>query len=201
MSMRWLQLPLFPFSPRVSKTIEDKPYRPTIEPTTLCAKSEGKAPIRPKPSSHQDDPDLKRLWNEIAVKWFPTRPDLFEYRVHWSVRSQKRTLASCNLNQRRVVVARELQPASLNTWLPALLYHEMCHAVIGFDIQKKDGKRLWHGKQFKNLEKQNPAVAELEKWIKQGGWATAVRSDRARRAYEKRQVQPRAKRPTQMTAR
>jgi hypothetical protein len=179
--MRWFQLPLFFFkthpAEQTTPVTGERAQKHTYNSTTLI-----------KNPSRGSDKDLKVLWEQLVSTWFPDRSDLLSYSIDWSKRSQKRTLASCNLHQRRVVVARELKPELYSQWLPALIYHEMCHAVIGLDVQKRSGKRLWHGKQFKDLETQNPQVAELDRWIKAGGWATAVRSDRAKRSHAKRRT-------------
>lgn len=90
-------------------------------------------------------------------------------------------LASCNISQRRVTVARELNYANLQHWFEPLLFHEMCHAVLADTIKAHLGRRPWHGAEFKALESRHPQVAALHKWMKEGGWKHAVRSDRARR--------------------
>ena len=133
------------------------------------------------------DAFLKSMWLEIRAEWFPDREDVDRYNVIWSSRPQKRTLASCGVERKRVIVARELDRPEYHKYLPALLYHEMCHAILGPE-QSRNGsrRRSWHGRSFKALERLHPEIALLDSWIKQGGWAHAVRSDRARRSHEKR---------------
>lgn len=131
-------------------------------------------------------PELTLLWNQLANQYFPAQPEILEYRISWSTRKQKRTLASCNIRQLRVVVARELNREEHRRWLPALLYHEMCHAAIGMGVQRNGRKRLWHGAQFRSLELRHPEIPALDAWIKSGGWRQAVRSARARSAAETR---------------
>ena len=132
---------------------------------------------------------LKYIWVRVRQRWFPNRPDLDRYTVVWSTRPQKRTLASCNIERRRVVVARELKYKQYHQWLPALLYHEMCHAYLGFSVVEEDGPNRWHGPEFKALERRFPQMKEFDSWIKEGGWDTAVRSDRAKRAHLRRRLQ------------
>ena len=134
--------------------------------------------------SRNSDQELKTLWRQIRSEWFPDRPEIDNYYVGWSNRPQKRTLASCNIEYKRVVVARELNYEQHQKWLEPLLYHEMCHAILGY-VQKRN-YRSWHGKEFKQLEHQHPLMAEFDLWVKSGGWMTAVRSDRGKRAAKLR---------------
>lgn len=138
-----------------------------------------KTEMRPVARSASSDPDLLAIWQDLRRRWFPEREDLEYYTVRWSNRPQKRTLACCNVYAKRVTVARELRYPALSCWLSPLLYHEMCHAYLGELIDKRTNRRRWHGPEFRQLERRNPAICDLDRWIKQGGWAEAVRSDRA----------------------
>ncbi len=146
---------------------------------------------RPKPALRRrqeltSSVELLNQWRSIRQQYFPDRPEIDQYLIVWSTRPQKRTLASCSMSKKMVRVAREMRHPDLQKWLEPLLYHEMCHAVLGLNVEKKHGKRHWHGRSFKNLERQHPAMAQLDAWIKSGGWARAVRSDRSRQAHQKR---------------
>ena len=102
-------------------------------------------------------------------------------------RCQKRVLASCNIHRRRILVAQELNNSSTSQWLEPILYHEMCHAVIGHGVAlSPSGKRQWHGKEFKELEARHPQIKALDSWIRSGGWAKAVRSHRSKVAWRSR---------------
>jgi len=129
---------------------------------------------------------LERIWYQLSMEYFPNHPELPLYRVFWSPRQQKRVLASCDMLGKRVRVARELARPEYESFLSPLLYHEMCHAVIGRDVERRNGARLWHGPQFKALEARHPGSAVLQQWIAEGGWATAVRRDRAFAAAQRR---------------
>jgi hypothetical protein len=142
--------------------------------------------------SLSSSPLLKKLWLELRTQWFPTRPDLDNYNVVWSRRSQKRTLASCSIEGRKVTVARELKYKEHAMWLKPLLYHEMCHAYLGPRVMKKDNKKQWHGKDFKLLERRFSETKSFNHWVNSGGWIKAVRSDRAKRAYARRATTQRA---------
>lgn len=147
-------------------------------------------PRKPKPrrrvysarSSKISDPQLFSLWCEIRMRWFPDRSDLDEYVVYWSSRAQKRTLASCNMQKKRIAVARELKPSEHQRWLDPLLYHEMCHAYLGLSVFSETERSQWHGPDFRRLELMHPQMHVFDAWVKNGGWGRAVRSDRARRS-------------------
>lgn len=133
------------------------------------------------------DSFLAEVWCGLRHEFFPDRPELDGYRIVWSARRQKRVLASCNIRQRRVVVARELfEPAAVR-WIGAVLYHELCHAVIDEQVAcSRAGRRMWHGAEFKELESRHPDIPALHAWISSGGWSMAVRSNRARQFWRVR---------------
>jgi len=139
----------------------------------------------------QSDEALILIWKKLQAKFFPNRNELSEYRVVWSTRRQKRTLASCNLDKKRVTVAKELRHIDYYQWLEPLLYHEMCHAVIGKGVARFKGKRAWHGVEFRELERRHPGISALDDWIKAGGWLRAIRAERARDAHFKRKLEAR----------
>jgi hypothetical protein len=141
--------------------------------------------LRRTPTSDQF---LLQIWTNLRAEYFPDRPELDTYVVAWSSRSQKRVLASCNIRQRRVVVARELFEPTACRWINPVLYHELCHAVLGEGIRVQGGKRQWHGAEFRALEARHPDIEAMNAWIRSGGWAMAVRSNRSRRAWATRRA-------------
>ncbi len=151
-----------------------------------------KRTARPRPTtrrvSSKSDEFLLQIWTNLRAEYFPDRPELDTYIVAWSSRSQKRVLASCNIRQRKVVVARELFEPSACRWINPVLYHELCHAVIGEDVRVQQGKRQWHGAEFRALEARHPDIEAMNAWIRSGGWAMAVRSNRSRRAWTTRRA-------------
>jgi hypothetical protein len=62
----------------------------------------------------------------------------------------------------------------------------MCHAILGKDIIKGNKRIAWHGKEFRALESRHPNIKAFDTWVNTGGWLSAVRSDRSRRAWEAR---------------
>lgn len=131
-------------------------------------------------------PRLRHIWLSVRSEYFPHRHDLDEYVVVWSARPQKRTLASCNIKKQRVQVAREMDHEAAIEMLEPLLYHEMCHAVLGMSVVREKQRSQWHGRDFRALERRHPLMPELDKWVKNGGWQSAVRSDRSRRSWDSR---------------
>lgn len=120
---------------------------------------------------------LKDEWLFVRKTYFPDRPDLDDYRVVWSTRRHTSTLASCNVERRRILVAAAFQLEEAKPHLEALLYHEMCHAVLG--RPKRVGRRrVIHGRDFRELERRHPGIPELDRWIKLGSWHTATRKSR-----------------------
>ena len=139
---------------------------------------------------HLTDQFLVLLWRRLREEFFPERSDLDSYTIQWSKRAQKRVLASCNVRRRRVVVARELCEPSATRWIAAVVYHELCHAVLGEGVPAhQGGRRQWHGAHFRALEERHPDIPALNAWISTGGWAMAVRSNRTRRAWQTRRAQ------------
>lgn len=143
--------------------------------------------VRKRRSARCNDEFLYSVWRSLRAEFFPDHVNVDEYTVIWSCRPQKRVLASCNIRAKRVVVARELFEPSASRWVAPVLYHEMCHAVIGEGVHKTaSGKRAWHGAEFRALEARHPDITALNAWIASGGWAMAVRSNRARMAWRSR---------------
>ncbi|MBX7138817.1 MAG: SprT-like domain-containing protein [Oligoflexia bacterium] len=118
--------------------------------------------------------------------YFPELPQLRDYTVRWSRRRQKRVLATCNISRLIVSVAKELSYPDRIEWLEPLLYHEMCHAVLKPQSLRHRGRTRWHGPEFRALERRHPKIAELDRWIAEGGWRAAVRQARARQSVQRR---------------
>ena len=137
-------------------------------------------------ADQREDLVLKSIWLRVRAEYFPDRLDLDAYTVRWSRRRQRRVLASVSITRKFVCVAKELASEAHYCWLEPLLYHEMCHAVLGENVVIKKRKRQWHGTEFKLLERNHPASSSLDLWIKTGGWSRAVQSSRARETWQRR---------------
>ena len=150
-------------------------FEPAEFLSDLTRKPQASPPPAAVASGNDLDEDLLlTTWLDIRARYFPERCELDSYRVRWSYRQNSLCLASCNIKLRRVLVATAMQVAQSRPFLEPLLYHEMCHAVVGFH-RGKNGRRIMHGPEFKALEQQHPRIRELDYWIKSGGWSQAVR--------------------------
>jgi len=149
-----------------------------------------RAPVRPRRTVEvpvTSDALLRQIWLGVRRQWFPERPEIDEYVITWSRRRQKRTLGTCFPTRKRVVIALELQDPEYHCWLEPLIYHEMCHAVLGRQADR-NGRNIWHGPDFKALERRHPGSKSLDDWIRTGGWARVVRRARARSAAAHRRL-------------
>ena len=130
--------------------------------------------------------DLAASWIEIRSEYFPDRTDLDGYKLSWSTRARSAMLACCNVQSRTIRVAAILNRPDCFQYLPALLYHEMCHAALGKPRVVR-GRRVIHGRDFKALEQRHPGIKELDRWIKTGGWhSVVVQARRIRRTAGRR---------------
>ncbi len=118
-------------------------------------------------------PDIKKLWVNLRQVYFPTRTDLDFYKVEWATRKRVRLLAKCDLKKKVVTVASPMRQSQCHGLLEPLLFHEMCHAVLG-EPKIINGRAIYHGKDFKALEQRHPKIRHLDHWIKNGGWDKAV---------------------------
>lgn len=133
-----------------------------------------------------DEDQLQAIWLKLAQEFFPLDFRLLEYQLVWSNRSQKRVLGSCNLTKKRVLIARSLDRPELKWALEALIYHEMCHAVVGIKKSGNGKRNRIHGQEFYALEALHPGIKQLDSWIKSGGWQKVVRSYSSHKAFQKR---------------
>lgn len=129
--------------------------------------------LKPQEPQLSTSPELDLILKNLIYSYFPERLDLLNYKISWSKRAQKRVLASCNIEKRRIRVAPAMNLPESQKFLEALIYHELCHAVVG--IGYKNGRRDIHSQSFKSIEKLHPGIIDLDKWIKDGGWINAVR--------------------------
>jgi len=161
-------------------------WAPQSTGSALPPLTQGPINVRRAGKSRISDSKLASIWAELIHQFFPERTELLAYTVAWSTRRQRRTLASCNLRRKLVNVALELNRPDCDQWLNPLLFHELCHAVLGENIGRESGRRAWHGREFRELERRHPQIKALDLWIKQGGWKHVVRSNRAQQAAKAR---------------
>ena len=138
-------------------------------------------------TSKQDNLILESILNRIHLEFFPESKELVNYKISWSTRRQKRTLASCNIREKKINVARELNFPEHEKWLEPLIYHEVCHVIVGRD--KNSGRHCWHGRTFKQLESRHPLMKEFNHWVKSGGWRKAVMSERTKSWWREKKIE------------
>jgi hypothetical protein len=141
---------------------------------------------RPKPARRispetAQTVSLVESWKSLQQRYFPDRLDLLDYQLCWSKQVQTRCLASCSTEKRRILVANAFRDFDTGDFLEPLLYHEMCHAVLGKPRVGKKGRRILHGREFKELEKRHPKIPALDAWIEEGGWSKLVRKAKRRK--------------------
>ncbi len=124
-----------------------------------------------------DEDILRSIWTRLRKEYFSEREDIDDYTVRWSKRDQSSSLASCSIEFRRVVVAPAMRLSESLPYLEPLLYHEMCHAILG-PAKEVNGRRILHGKDFKELERRHKQIPLLNSWIHSGGWDAAVERHR-----------------------
>ena len=125
----------------------------------------------PIPCNIAPEDRLRALWRELIGRYFPERSDLLDYKVCWINRSTRTVLGTCHSEKRIVRVSRALEPN--DRMLEAVLYHELCHAVLGVPKRVR-GRRVMHGREFYTIERRHPDSSALDDWIKSGGWRKAA---------------------------
>lgn len=125
-----------------------------------------------------EGPDLLEIWRTLRLEYFPDREDIDDYRVLWSKRRQTSSLASCSIENRRVYVASAMKLPESQPFVVPLIYHEMCHAILG-PPKIVRGRRIMHGRDFKALERRHPEIKALNHWIRVGGWARATQLEKS----------------------
>jgi len=133
-------------------------------------------------------PELFSVWANLIKEYYPERTDLLTYNITWSSRRQRRVLGSCNIKTHRVRIAREMQHPECAQFISPLIYHELCHAVLGDSLKRLEQRIPWHGKEFRELEARHPQSADLTNWIRSGGWAKAVRRARTSEIWRRRKA-------------
>jgi len=143
-------------------------FKPLLKPTPKQP-----TPRKRKSTNRVSDPKLFETWKRLQESYFPDSLFLNEFKVCWSNRHQTSCLASVNLQTKIVRVAPAMKLPESQLFLEPLLYHEMCHAIVGIKVVR--GRRKIHSREFKNLENLHPHIKFLDIWIKNGGWSKAVK--------------------------
>ena len=174
---RWMRTELI----RLSSEIAESSSIPRLTSTKLARyfryllqKSPSGNTFPPLFEEYRPVPNIQKIWVSLRMKYFPRRPELDNYEVSWSTRKQTRTLAACNVYYKTVKVAPAMKDPEAALYLEPLLYHELCHAVLG-NPKVVNGKRIIHGPDFKALEEIHPAIEPFNDWLNCGGWEDVLK--------------------------
>lgn len=162
--------------------LDQSPY---LEPLFRIRKKLDHPPIGSKSRPSTSSKELRGLWLSLIEEYFPQRLDLSSYRVVWSKKKHKSSLASCSIDRQKISVAYAMNRQESKPFLEALLYHELCHAVLGRP-KIKNGRRVMHGHEFKALEHRHPGTKLLDQWIRSGGWRKAATAENRRITIERK---------------
>ncbi len=165
-----LKINRFSFFNKSFVNIEKNPYYQSLKRILL----ENKKSLAKIEKQKLDSDILLTTWQKLKSEYFPNNKELDSYSITWAKRKRTRLLASCNINTKEVVVSYAMNDSSIKHFLSPLIYHEMCHAVLG-KTKKKGRRNVFHGKEFKILEDRHPEIKDLNTWIKTGGWDLAVK--------------------------
>ena len=120
------QLCLDFFSPRPKEPLS--PVRSRAAVSVRKSETQDEGSLQPDDRKRHDE--LRSVWSELQFHYFPNREDILSYTLVWSGKKHRRTLASCNVERKRISVAPVMELEQARPYLPALLYHEMCHAAL-----------------------------------------------------------------------
>ncbi|MDR2338159.1 MAG: SprT-like domain-containing protein [Deltaproteobacteria bacterium] len=150
------------------KTAQTQPIKIVRNPRSCRVNS------KVAPATNVEAIDLNEIWQKLQQEFFPMHYALDQYQIVWSRRNNKRNLAVCDYRKKKVIVSPALNNIKFRQIVEPLVYHEMCHAVLG-EPQRQNGRFVYHGKEFHSLEKRHSQTRSLNEWIKNGGWANAKR--------------------------
>lgn len=126
-----------------------------------------------------NDPHLQKTFHQLRRELFPNRADLDDYKVVWRDRPMRTAQESGNIKDtlgyieyepRTICIGREMSHTDARRWIPALIHHELCHAVLGgFLAPSQDAHAEW----FQRINCLHPDSKAFEGW---GGWHACFNS-------------------------
>lgn len=136
------------------------------------------ARVRALPCEY-NDPHLQRIYNKLRRHHFPKRADVDDYKVVWRDRPMwtkegsgtlRDTLGYIDYGTRTIHIAREMSHPDAVRWLPALIHHELCHAILfDFLLPTQDCHAEW----FKRINTRHEHAQGFEGWR---GWDACYNS-------------------------
>lgn len=134
--------------------------------------------IRALPHEY-NDPHLQKTFHQLRREYFPKRSDLDDYKVVWRDRPMHPARGKVADDQvhgyivygtRTIHIGREMSHPDAKKWIPALIHHELSHAVLdGFLSPQQDAHDEW----FKRLNLKHPDARGFLEWR---GWHDCFRS-------------------------
>jgi hypothetical protein len=126
-----------------------------------------------------NDPHLQRVYLQLRRQHFPKRSDVDDYKVVWRDRPMatgngpgtlRDTLGYIEFKTRIIHIGREMSHPDAIKWLPALIHHELCHAIlVDFLTPTQDAHDEW----FKRINRKHKDAPAFESWT---GWRACFES-------------------------
>jgi len=108
--------------------------------------------------------NLLEIFNELNTIYF--QEALQQPHISWSRRKNRHRLGSYHADQKKLLISRILDHPHVPLFVvEGIVYHEMLHMI--HPIQRHNGRRIIHGRNFKNDERKFVNHIKLERWLKQ----------------------------------
>lgn len=107
---------------------------------------------------------LSEIYQILNRQYFQNR--LEQPNLGWSLRKNRHRLGSYDSRHKKMMISKILDDRKVPAFVVAgIVYHEMLHQQ--HPIQKKNGRRIFHGKIFKIDEKKFAEHVKLQRWLKE----------------------------------
>jgi hypothetical protein len=108
--------------------------------------------------------NLAEIFQKLNEQYF--RSSMDQPNLGWSLRKNRYRLGSYDSHQKKMIISKMLDDRNIPAYVvEGIVYHEMLHQW--HPIQKKNGRRIFHGKIFKIDEKKFSEHVKLQKWLKE----------------------------------
>ncbi|NOQ97286.1 MAG: hypothetical protein GQ561_03900 [Calditrichae bacterium] len=108
--------------------------------------------------------NLSEIFQNLNRQYF--RNGLDQPNIGWSLRKNRHRLGSYDSPQKKMMISKILDNRNVPSYVvEGIVYHEMLHQL--HPIQKKNGRRIFHGKIFKINEKKFAEHLKLQSWLKE----------------------------------
>ena len=108
--------------------------------------------------------NLVEIFQKLNSQYFQNSID--QPHLGWSLRKNRHRLGSYDSHQKKMIISKILDDRNVPAYVvEGIVYHEMLHQL--HPTQKKNGRRIFHGKIFKIDEKKFSEYVKLQKWLKE----------------------------------